>query len=56
MDFQQGNDTKAYTSKIKRLRDKFQGLNSDLTLEMTKMPLWAKLTQNGFKCNFKNGF
>jgi hypothetical protein len=31
-------------------------LNRALTLEKTKMPLGAKLTQNDFKCNFWNGF
>ena len=55
-DFYQGIESKTYTSKIKRLRDNFQDLNSDLTLEMTKMPLGAKLTQNDFKCNFKMDF
>ena len=37
-----GTESKTHTSKIKRLRDNFKGLNSDLTLEMTKMPLGAK--------------
>ena len=27
-----------------------------MTLEKTKMPLGAKLTQNDFECNFWNGF
>ena len=49
-------ESKTHTSEIKRLRDNFQDLNSDLTLEMTKMPLGAKLTQNDFKCKFWNGF
>jgi hypothetical protein len=39
-------ESKTYTSKIKRLRDSFfWDLNSTLTLEKTKMPLGAKLTQ-----------
>jgi hypothetical protein len=38
-------ESKTYTSRIKRLRDSFKGLNRVLTLEMTKMPLGAKLTQ-----------
>ena len=50
--FLTGIESKTHTSKIKRFRDNFQDLNSDLTLEMTKMPLGAKLTQNDFKCKF----
>ena len=45
-------ETKVYLNQLERLRDNFKGLNSALTLEKTKMPLGAKLTQNDFKCNF----
>jgi ERCC4-type nuclease len=52
MDFLQEIEAKTHTSKIKRLRDKFKSLNRVLTLEKTKMPLGAKLTQKWLQMQF----
>jgi hypothetical protein len=41
-----------YTSELKDSEANFRFLNRALTLEKTKMPLGAKLTQNDFKGYF----
>jgi hypothetical protein len=50
------NQGKSLCKQNKRLRDNFKRLARALTLEMTKMPLGAKLTQNGSNVLFEMDF